>query len=234
MISSVSKLRLPIRDEPEESSPLAALRLRRKLSLEEAAARTNLPLEDIRALEEGRIYRFRSVDAALAAALVYATALGISEREARRSGGLPVGPEPTLPVRRWLALGAFAAAVFALLWFGVKPKLSSAPAPVAGSRASTQSGSALPDPWQIRVDVYNGTQQPNGAARIANRVAGLAYRIGNLGNATRSDYTRTRVYYPPGAEAIARRLAAQLGVGIEALPGGKDRRRLVVIVGARG
>jgi hypothetical protein len=40
------------------------------------------------------------------------------------------------------------------------------------------------------------------------------------------------VYYPPGAEAIATRLAHELGVGVQALPGGKNPRRLLVIVGA--
>ena len=60
----------------------------------------------------------------------------------------------------------------------------------------------------------------------------LAYRIGDVDNADRRDYLETRVYFPPGAEAIAGRLAQELGVAITALPGGKDDRRLVVIVGA--
>jgi hypothetical protein len=66
---------------------------------------------------------------------------------------------------------------------------------------------------------------------MANRVAGLAYQIGKVGDAKRSDYTKTLVYYPPGAEAIAARLAKELGVGTAALPGGGDPKRLVVIVG---
>jgi hypothetical protein len=67
---------------------------------------------------------------------------------------------------------------------------------------------------------------------MANDVAGLAYRIGKVANAERQDYKKTLVYYPPGGEAIARRLAAKLKVGTAALPGGDDPKRLVVIVGA--
>jgi hypothetical protein len=65
-------------------------------------------------------------------------------------------------------------------------------------------------------------------------VAGLAYRIGTVEDAKRSDYRETRVYYPPGAAPIARRLGRELGVKTVALPGGGDERRLVVIVGRRG
>ena len=43
--------------------------------------------------------------------------------------------------------------------------------------------------------------------------------IGDVDNADRSDYVETRVYFPPGAEAIARCLADDLGVAITALPG---------------
>jgi hypothetical protein len=89
----------------------------------------------------------------------------------------------------------------------------------------------LPQPWEIEVHVFNGTRRPNAATRVADEIAGLAYRIGNVGNATRFDYRDTRVYYPPGGEAIAARLARELGVGTAALPGGKNPRRLLVIVG---
>jgi len=232
--STASRFRRAVADEPDAASPLTLLRLRRRLGIEEAAARANLSLEDVRALEEGRIYRFRSVDDALARAFVYATALGLSDREARSLAGLPPGSEPRSRIaRRAAVLAAFAAALFALVWFGVRPGGlgGHAATPPVGAGAAGSSSPALPQPWQIRVDVYNGTKKPNAAARVANRIAGLAYRIGNLGDATRSDYTTTRVYYPPGAESIARRLAAQLGVAVEALPGGKDSRRLVVIVG---
>jgi hypothetical protein len=58
--------------------------------------------------------------------------------------------------------------------------------------------------------------------------------MGEVKNANRRDYRQTRVYYPPGAEDIARRLAAELGIGMTALPGGDNPRRLVVIIGSAG
>ena len=90
---------------------------------------------------------------------------------------------------------------------------------------------ALPEPWEIQVDVYNGTGAGNAAASMANRVAGLAYQIGKVGNANRDDYRKTLVYYPPGGQEIGARLAHELSIGTAALPGGDNPNRLVVIVG---
>ena len=42
---------------------------------------------------------------------------------------------------------------------------------------------------------------------------------------------QTRVYYAPGSEAIAQRLADSLDLEITELPSGKDPNRLLVIVG---
>jgi LytR cell envelope-related transcriptional attenuator len=114
----------------------------------------------------------------------------------------------------------------------VRPGPIGAPDVPAPVQSSAEAAVTLPPPWQIRVDVYNGTKTPNAAATISNEIGGpLAYRIGAVDNADRRDYVETRVYFPPGAEAIASRLAEELGVPITALPGGKDKRRLVVIVG---
>ena len=212
-----------------ETSPLAAARIRRRLTVEEAAARAGLDVEDVRCLEESRVYRFPSVDEALAATLVYATALGISEREARSLAGLPVAPVSAWTLRRSLAALAFLAACLVLvLAFG-----GSALRPDEGRETSSVvAGKKLPPPWEIRVDVYNGTGVPNAATLVANELGGpLAYRIGTVENADRTDYLETRVYYPPGSEDIAKRLADQLGVETAALPGGKHENRLVVIVG---
>lgn len=218
-------------------SPLGAARLRRRLTLEEAAARAQMEVDQVKSLEENCMYRFGSNADALAAALVYATALGISEREARQIAGLPTGSRLVDPfsIRRTLAVVAFLAAACSFMWFSFRPELNgtegeSAATPVAA--AVTPAAKALPDPWEIQVDVYNGTKAGNAGASMANEVAGLAYRIGRVGNAKRQDYTKTLVYYPPGAEAIAKRLAKELGIGTAALPGGDDPKRLVVIVGA--
>jgi len=218
-------------------SPLGAARLRRRLTLEEAAARAHMAVDQVKSLEENCMYRFGSNADALAAALVYATALGISEREARQIAGLPVGSRlvETWSLRRSMAIVAFLAAVSVLVLFGIRPELRP-DAPVGASPAASQTPigptTALPQPWEIQVDVYNGTGAGNAAASMANKVAGLAYQIGKVANARRDDYKRTLVYYPPGARAIASRLAKQLGAGTAALPGGDNPKRLVVIVGS--
>jgi hypothetical protein len=218
-------------------SPLGAARLRRRLTVEEAAARAHMEVDQVKSLEENCMYRFGSNADALAAALVYATALGISEREARQIAGLPVSSRlvETWSLRRSMAIAAFLAAAGTLLWFGMRPELgpgTPAAAPAAsGSPAGAVVGPSLPQPWEIQVDVYNGTRSGNAAASMANKIAGLAYRIGKVANAKQSNYRKTLVYYPPGGEEIAARLAHSLGVGTTALPGGDDPKRLVVIVG---
>ena len=220
------------------ASPLEFARTRRRLTLEEAAARARLEVEDVRSLEQGRIWRFRSVEDALAASLVYAASLGISEREARRLAGLPAVPSRRggwIP-RRAIAVLAFALAAATLLWSTAVPHVlpMEEPAPPAPPVPAVKEATPpLPEPWEIQVDVLNGTPRGNAAAGLANEIAGLAYSIGAVKNAPRSDYRETLVYYPPGAEAIAERLAGRLGVGTAALPGGDNPRRLVVIVGAR-
>jgi hypothetical protein len=195
-----------------------------------------MEVDQVKSLEENCMYRFGSNADALAAALVYATALGISEREARQIAGLPVTSRLVDPwsLRRSMAICAFLAAVGMLVWFGFRPEIgteSHAAAAPAASQTATDPTTALPEPWEIHVDVYNGTGAGNAAASMANRVAGLAYQIGKVGNANRDDYRKTLVYYPPGGQEIATRLAQQLSIGTAALPGGDDANRLVVIVG---
>jgi LytR cell envelope-related transcriptional attenuator len=216
----------------EITSPLGTVRRKRHLTLEEAAARAHLEVDDVRALEENRIYRFPSVDEALATTLVYATALGVSEREALELAGMPVPTRARWNVKRWIVAAVLSLAVATLFIFALSPGLVPyGIAPTADSPA--EAPPKLPPPWEIRVDVYNGTGIPNAATKVANEVGGpLAYRIGTVKNAKRTDYIVTRVYYPPGATEIAERLAHQLGVGVTALPSGGDRNRLVVIVGS--
>lgn len=214
------------------TSPLGAIRLRRRLTLEEAAARANLDVDAVKSLEDGCLYRLGSNADAVATALVYATSLGVSEREARQLAGLPVRAYVLDPSsrRRLLAVLAFGLACFAFVWFGIRPEAFSDEAPPATTVVRTALP-PLPDRWEITVDVYNGTRVGNAAAQTANEVAGLAYRMGTVENAKEQNYDRTLVYYPPGAERIARRLAADLGVGLVALPGGGEPDHLVVIVG---
>lgn len=221
--------------EAHAHSPLVAARLRRRLSLEQAAARASLDVNAVKNLEEARTYVFPSTADAIAAAVVYASALGITEREARELAGLPA--ESVLErwsLRRWAIVLGFVVALSALMIFVLRPQFLPAKPPAAPPAPATQPAAApLPERWEIQVDVYNGTARGNAAAGIANEIAGLAYRIGDVGNATQLNYVDTRVYYPPGAEAIADRLAGEIGVGTSALPGGDDPNRLVVIVGRK-
>jgi transcriptional regulator with XRE-family HTH domain len=220
-----------------ETSPLAAARIRRRLTVEQAAARSKLDPDEVVALEENRVWKFASIADALATAIVYATSLGVSEREARQLAGLPVGRRlvQAWSLRRWLAVVTFAAALGALVWF-VAGDLRSKPETVvvpAAPTPTTPQAPPLPDAWEIQVDVYNGTRDDGAATVLANEIAGFAYRIGTVGNADRRDYTETRVYFPPGGRPIGKRLARELGVKASALPGGDDPRRLVVVVGGR-
>ena len=218
------------------SSPLVTARLRRRLTLEEAAELTSLEVDDIKSLEESRTYRFPSTTDAIAAIVVYASALGITEREARELAGLPViSVVERWSLRRWAIVVGFAAVVAAFLVFVLRPQVFPADTPSAPVAPVTKPAAAapqLPERWEIQVDVYNGTRRGNAASGLANEIAGLAYGIGEVKDADRRNYTETRVYYPPGGEAVAQRLAEELGVGTAALPGGDDPNRLVVIVGA--
>lgn len=221
-----------------ETSPFVAARLRRRLTLEEAAARAELAVDEVKSLEESRTYVFPSTTAAIAAAVVYAASLGITPREARELAGRPADSiVERWSLRRWLYVFGFVGAVAALVVFVFRPQVFPAeaplPAPAAAAKPAAAAAPPLPRPWEIQVDVFNGTKRGNAASGLANRIAGLAYAIGDVRNAKRHDYPKTRVYYPPGAEAIAARLADELGVTTAALPGGDDARRLVVIVGGK-
>src|SRR4249919_3451055 len=104
-----------------EESPLARARLHRQLTVEETARRAGLSEEEVRWLEEGRMYRFPRPDDALLATVLYASALGIENREARELAGLPVPPQPVErnPLPRLIVIGAvvIALAVLAMLLF---------------------------------------------------------------------------------------------------------------------
>ena len=211
-----------------EPSPLAAARIARQLPLREAAAKAGLTEDEVLWLEEGRVYRFASPDDALLALLLYATALGINHREARQIAGLPVPPKPleVNPRARLAVLAAITAALMALVIALVLPGRSD-----DGAVARAAAEAKLPAPWKISVDVYNGCGDINWTRRVADRVGALGYQVRRVSRADRFDYPRTAVYFEPGGQELAARLARELGVIAKPLPGGKNARRLVVIVG---
>jgi hypothetical protein len=212
-----------------DESPLARARIHRQLTVEEAARRSDLAPDEVQWLEEGRLYRFPTPDRALLATVLYATALGIEHREALELAGLPVPPLQFVanPWRRLGALAAIGIAVLAGVLAVVLAQSSSTPKATTAATAA----SALPAPWAIKVVVLNGSGDIVYTRSVASRVQALSYRVTHVGRASSFNYPQTQVYYPPGAEAIGTRLAKQLGVPVQPLPGGLDPRRLVLIVG---
>ena len=212
-------------EETAASSALTTVRLRRRLGIEEAARRSGLGAEELTWLEEGRLYRFAG-DEALTAAPLYGAALEIDLAEARELAGLP--PPEAKPVegrlRRLAVFAALATAVAALVVALL----------LTGGRQRTRtpaSAASLPPLWKVRVDVLNGAGDINWTRQTASRVGALGYRLGRIARANRFEYPRTAVYYEPGGQALAVRLARALGTTTTPLPGGSNARRLVVIVG---
>jgi len=210
----------------ETSSALTSMRLQRKLTIEEAARKAALWPEQVEWLEEGRLYRFPGYEAAVMALLRYATALGIDHREARRLSGMPVEPPAPRHLGRWVAAGA-ATAVVAAVAVALVLALGH-----DGTTAAERRASGLAPPWKVAVAVLNGGGDINYTRRVASRVGSFGYRIQHVTKASRFDYKETAVFFEPGGGALAQRLATQIGCGkTSPLPGGKNPRRLVVIVG---
>jgi len=213
-----------------EESALARARLHRQLTIEETAKRAGLSVEEVRWLEEGRVYRFALPDDALAATLLYASALGIDNREARELAGLPVPPLPPArnPVSRLVAVGAVVAALAVVATLLIVPR--------SGGKHSTAATAAiLPPPWRIPVTVLNGSGDINYTRQVASHVGAFGYTIQKVGRAPSFAYPQTAVYFPPRCDGVALRLAKQLGVETKPLPGGSGTCQLFVIVGpARG
>lgn len=213
-------------------SRLAQARLARQLPVREAAAKAGLTEDEVTWLEEGRVYRFRTPDDALLALTLYTTALEIDHWEARQLAGLPVGPRPfrANPRKRLAVLGAAAASVAAFVAVFVLPGREQEQARKAEA-ARLQAEALLPKPWQIDVDVLNGSGNITFTRRTASQIGALGYHIARVRRANRFDYPRTTVYYEQGGYDVADRLARKLGVGTMPLPGGTNPKRLVVIVG---
>ena len=218
-------------ETPVAPSPLKDARAGRGLSVEQLARRSGLDPDEIEWLEEGRLYRFPSQNAALLAALVYATALGIDRVEARRLAGLPAHGNPLRvnPLARLIVTASLAALVSALAVLVLFPSLRSEK--VRTVVAAAEPG--LPPPWKVSVTVLNGSGDINQTRQVASRIGSMGYLVDKVARADRFDYPRTAVYFEPGSKGIGVRLARQLGVVATTLPPGGHPRELVVIVGPR-
>jgi transcriptional regulator with XRE-family HTH domain len=218
--------------DPLEPSPLASARLQRKLTVDEAARRAGISPEQIRWLEEGRVYRFPVADDALIAVVLYATALGIEQDEARALARLPVEPKPPRFSRTRIVTAAAAIVLLAALGVVLLGGFGESSRGLGG-RSGTRARPArpLPPTWKLSVDVLNGGGDIYYTRALASKIGGLGYKIRRVTKANRFDYPNTAVYFEPGGDAYGARLASQLGVEAKPLPGGSNPRRLVVIVG---
>jgi hypothetical protein len=207
-----------------EPSPLAAARIHRKLTIDEAARRAGLSPEQIEWLEQGRVYRFPAADDALVAVVLYATALGIDQDEARTLARLPVEPKPPRYPRTRMVTAAAVVVVLAALGVALVGGFG-------GSGASKHPTRPLPPVWKLSVDVLNGGGDIYYTRALASKIGGLGYKIRRVTKANRFDYRDTAVYFEPGGDAYGARLAHQLGVEAKPLPGGNNPHRLVVIAG---
>ena len=88
----------------------------------------------------------------------------------------------------------------------VKPKPAKPAKPQAGKPKLTRA--------QTSVIVLNGNGRTGAAASSADAVRRFGYTIGNVGNAPRTDFTRTIVMFRKGYRPEALRLSKDLGVKI--------------------
>lgn len=214
-------------DAVPQPSPLREAREKRELTLRAVALRSGLSEQEIEWLEDGRIYRFPSQSAAILAAVVYATAIGVDRAEARRLAGLPVTRSVTVNARaRLIAVGAAAALLSALAVMVFSPNLS-----VTRTRTVEAIPDAnLPPPWKLEINVENGTGDIAWTRELASRIGGMGYTIAHVGRADRFDYSQTNVYYGPGGKGAGLRLSRQLGdVPLSESPGLTDRQLLVIV-----
>ena len=229
----------PARPHPQslelvpDRSALASARLHRRLTVEQAAKRAGITPDQVEWLEEGRVYRFPSVDHAIEATLLLSSALEIDRREARELAGLPVPPLglDVNPVARLVGVAALSAALMALVAFVLVPAVAGKPPAAMPVDPVVAQAATLPKPWQIQVEVLNGAGDINWTRQVGSKIQSLAYTVKKVARADRFDYPQSTVYYSPGGRLVAIRLARQLGFVTRPLPGGENPNRLVVIVG---
>jgi transcriptional regulator with XRE-family HTH domain len=216
-------------DATPEPSPLAEAREHHDLSIKQVAYRSGLTEEEIEWLEEGRIYRFPSQNQAILAAVLYASTVGIDRYEARRLVGLPVVGISRVNARaRLIVVGAVAALLSALAVMMLVPNIR---------LTQTRTVEAIPNanllpPWKLKVTVENGNGDISWTRQLASRIGAMGYTIAKVGRADRFDYPASTVYYGPGGNAVATRLARQLSIDAEQAPG-LLKDELLVVVGPK-
>lgn len=214
-------------DAMPQTSPLAAARERRGLTVNQVAYRSGLSEEEIEWLEEGRLYRFPSQSAAALAAVLYSTGLGIDRYEARRLAGLPVSKSIRVNAKaRLIVVGAVAALLSALAVMVLTPNLR---------MTQTRTVEAIPNanvvpPWKLNVTVENGNGDITWTRTVASKIGAMGYTISKVGRADRFDYPASTVYYGAGGRDVGVRLARQLRVQALEAPG-LTKRDLLVVVG---
>ena len=106
---------------------------------------------------------------------------------------------------------ALAGVAVALLGNPLADHFGTSPAKAAAPRKPVPIRPLPTKPTLDRSDtvvmVLNGNGRAGAAAAAAQRLRARGYLIGDVGNATRSDYTHTLVMYRPGYAAEAARLA---------------------------
>ncbi len=169
-------------------------------------------------------------------------------------------PAPIAELVRWQTATLVASAVaaielvllvvlaVALLGGPAVDKVRAASADRAAARGPAQAATLAPttekrEPRVARrprsetaIVVLNGNGITGAAGAAADRVRGLGYQIGSVGNAERSDYTRTLVMYRRGYQAAADRLAGDIdGALVAPLDGMRPRdlrgAHLVLLLG---
>lgn len=241
-------------DLPGTRSPLRQARLRATMTLEEAAAAAGIGADEALWLEESRLYRFASSDAAIAATVAYAGAVGALASSARQ------GQERARRLQRHGRRRLMAAGALVLLAAGIAAAVLAATRGVPGSAAgdaaggpalqpavAAAAGGSAPVPAAaagapareealagVVADVLDAAGRPQAAQALARRLRALGVRVGRVAAAGRRDEPDTAVWFEPGGGAAGAELARRLGLPARALPGGDDPRRLVVIVGRRG
>jgi transcriptional regulator with XRE-family HTH domain len=220
-------------DAVPQHSPLAEAREKRDLSVKQVAYRSGLSEDEITWIEDGRLYRFPSQNAAILAALVYATTLGVDRWEARRLAGLPVALAGGLRVNarmRMIVLAAVASLLSAVGVMVFVPNLH-----VTRTRTVEAIPNAnLPPPWKLEVDVLNGSGDISWTRSVASEVGAMGYTISHVGRAERFNYKESAVFYGPGGRAVGLRLARQLKVAAKQMPGAKPTQLLVIVGPHRG